>query len=90
MAKNERTIILKLVKDGAGEITVDIPIAKCASIKAREGMDFFYLERKPGKEGYTFNYTESLIPEGYRLGSMTMVRGDIEESDRDRREKILT
>ena len=76
-SKVKRTLVLQYEDEGGNSGgTVRCDIVKSASITTDSGMQFFYLEKKKDREGFTFNYTSNLIPEGYRLKSITMERED--------------
>ena len=79
MKKKEVKRVLRIAyetMEGRYGGVVDVPIVKAASIDTGSGMQFMYLERKVGRDGFTLNWTTSLIPEGMRIQSMNMERDD--------------
>jgi hypothetical protein len=60
--------------DAGGFVTMNV--AKAASINTSKDMQFLYIERKPGKDGFTVNWSTNLIPEGMKIKDITMERED--------------
>ena len=53
--------------------TIEKPVSKSASVNVT-GMSLFHLAQGPGRDGMTYNFSTDLIPEGYRLKSLTFRR----------------
>jgi hypothetical protein len=75
MKQPKRTLVFSCEDEtGLTGATIKLDVVKAASIKTESGMQFMYLEQKPGKKGFTLNWTDNLIPEGMHIKSITMER----------------
>jgi hypothetical protein len=74
MKQPNRKLVFTCEDDSGTTVTVKADVVKAASIKTTSGMEFMYLEKKPGKTGFTLNWTDNLIPEGMHIKTITMER----------------